>query len=77
MDCAEFIRMMNSYLDGDLEGALRAEVESHLAECPDCCGEVADWQTCLDWLRKTFPEQVPSAELWEKIQCRTRQQGSR
>ncbi len=77
MDCAEFIRMMNSYLDGDLEGALRTEGESHLVDCPDCCEEVADWQTCLDWLRKTFPEQAPPAELREKIQCRIEQQGSR
>ncbi len=71
MDCVEFMRMINSYLDDDLEGTLRVEGENHLTDCPDCYGEVADWQTCLDWLRKTFPEQAPPAELWEKIQGRT------
>ncbi len=69
MNCAEFLDLFNPYLDHKLEERLRAEVEAHLADCPDCHCEAADWQTCLDWLRKTFPEQAPPAALWEKIQA--------
>ncbi len=69
MNCTEFLDFVNSYLDDELEEQSRAEVEAHLADCPDCCCEVADWRTCIDWLRQTFPEQAPPAELWEKIQA--------
>ncbi len=67
MDCTEFIRIMNLYFDGDLEEVQPVEVESHLAECPDCCKEMADYQTCLELLRTTFPDQVPPVKLWESI----------
>ena len=70
MNCNEFPDLFNPYLDDQLEEQLRAEVEAHLADCPDCNYEAADWQTCLDWLRKTFPEQAPPVALWEKIQAR-------
>jgi anti-sigma factor RsiW len=67
MNCSEFLDFVNSYLDDELEEQARAEVEAHLADCPDCNNEAADWQTYLQWLRHTFPEQTPPAELWEKI----------
>jgi anti-sigma factor RsiW len=69
MNCTEFLDLFNSYLDDNLEEQSRAEVEAHLADCPDCNCEAVDWQTCLDWLRKTFPEQAPPVELWRKIQA--------
>ena len=69
MNCTEFLDLFNSYLDDKLEVQLRAEVEAHLADCPDCNCEAADWQTCLGWLGKTFPERTPPVELWEKIQA--------
>ncbi len=77
MDCSEFIKMMNMYLDNDLEEIFQDGGKSHLAKCPDCCKEMAYWQACLDLLRKTFPEQVPPVKLWEKIQCKTYQQSNR
>ena len=54
MDCAEFIKLMSSYLDGELEEPLQAEGEDHLAGCPTCCAELVEWQTCLNWLRKSY-----------------------
>jgi len=67
MDCAEFMKLMSSYLDGELEEPLQAEGENHLAGCPDCCAELVEWQTCLDWLRKSLPEQVPPSRLWDEM----------
>ena len=68
MNCAEFLDLLNPYLDDKLAQQLQAEVQAHLADCPDCSHEATNWQTCLGWLRKTFPDQAPSAELREKIQ---------
>jgi anti-sigma factor RsiW len=70
MNCTECQDLINAYLGDELEGQLRTEVESHLTSCPDCNCEAANWQTCFDCLRKTFPEQAPPAELWEKIRAR-------
>lgn len=67
MNCAEFLKLMSLYLDGELEESLQVEGESHLTDCPDCCVEVVEWQTCLDWLRKSLPEQAPPPRLWDKM----------
>jgi anti-sigma factor RsiW len=36
MDCAQFLQMVSAYADGELEGAARAGVETHLHDCPNC-----------------------------------------
>jgi RNA polymerase sigma factor (sigma-70 family) len=50
------------------------DVVSHLAGCPDCSRELGDLHTSLGWLRKTYPEQAPPGEMWEKLQARTETQ---
>lgn len=70
MNCAEFLRMLDAYLDDELEQPLRGEGEVHLAGCPDCCAEMTDWQTCLEWLRRSMPETAPPAEMWEEVCAR-------
>ena len=34
--CHELLDQLSNYIDGELEAALCAEVETHLAQCPDC-----------------------------------------
>lgn len=36
LTCEEAIRRLASYLDGELEGETRAELESHLGRCRSC-----------------------------------------
>ena len=36
MDCHEILRQFSSYLDGDVDPALREQVEAHLAQCRHC-----------------------------------------
>lgn len=67
MDCAEFMKLMSLYLDGELEEPLRIKGDSHLTGCPDCYAEVVDWQNCRDWLRKSLPEQTPPPRLWDEM----------
>ncbi len=70
-DCQE---MINAFLGDEEERQLNSDVESHLTDCPDCIQEMATWQNCFDWLKKTFPDQAPPVELWEKIQAGTKTQ---
>ncbi len=71
MNCTECQDVIHSFLDGELEGTSRVEVQSHLAHCADCSHELADWQTSLSELQRTFPDQAPPAALWDRIQART------
>ena len=36
MTCAQFLEDLNDYLDEALDGAMRAALERHLSNCPDC-----------------------------------------
>lgn len=46
-NCRELLGQFSDYIDGDLEAALCAEIEAHLAGCPDC-------QVMIDTMRKTI-----------------------
>lgn len=74
MNCTECRDVIHSHLDDELEEQLLAGVVSHLASCPECSRELATLQTSLGQLRKTYPEQTPPGELWEKLQARTEAQ---
>lgn len=67
MNCTEYHDLMNSYVCDELEEKLRNEVESHLVSCADCSCQAADLQTCLSWLRVTFPDQRLPLALLEKM----------
>ena len=45
--CQELLAQLSDYVDGELEEALCAELEAHLAECPDC-------RVMVDTFRKTI-----------------------
>ncbi len=47
VDCDELLDRLSEYIDGELSPALCAELEVHLAGCPDC-------QVLLDTVRKTI-----------------------
>lgn len=54
--------VVTGYVDGALDGATRAEVESHLAECPTC-REQAEAERALRERLHGLPEPEPRPEL--------------
>ena len=36
MTCQAVVREISNYIDGDLDAAMRGEIEAHLADCRDC-----------------------------------------
>jgi anti-sigma factor RsiW len=56
--CRELLGHLSDYIDGELEAAICAQLEAHLAECPDC-------RVMVDTLRKTIIlyRSQPHAEL--------------
>lgn len=45
--CRELLAQFSEYIDGELEQALCAQLEAHLAECPNC-------RVMFDTVRKTI-----------------------
>ena len=47
LTCKDFLKELSDYLDETLDAALRAKLERHISECPNC------W-VILDTTRKTI-----------------------
>ena len=47
MNCGEVIRVLNEYLDGELDAGLLADLKEHLRKCDDC-------RVVVDTTRKTI-----------------------
>ena len=63
--CEEMLDQLSDYVDGELGQALCAQLEAHLAECPDC-------RVMVDTLRRTiilYRTQAP-ADLPEDVEAR-------
>lgn len=63
--CHELLGQLSDYIDGELEATLCAELEAHLAECPNC-------RVMVDTVRKTitlYQSQAPT-ELPVEVQER-------
>jgi anti-sigma factor RsiW len=45
--CKDFLRELSDYLDDSVDPAVRAELEQHITECPNC------WVIC-DTTKKTI-----------------------
>ncbi len=47
MECGRMLSALSDYIDGELEQELCAQIEAHMADCPDC-------KLMVDTLRKTL-----------------------
>ena len=57
--CAEAVRQLWEYLDGELEAADRAAVEEHLSFCRRCCGEAEFAEELRAFLAQGAAEELP------------------
>jgi anti-sigma factor RsiW len=69
MTCEAFDAALPDYLEGTLDGSLRASVERHLRECVRCAGLVRDIENIRDEA-VALPDLVSSRDLWAGIEAR-------
>jgi anti-sigma factor RsiW len=69
MTCEAFDAALPDYLEGTLDGSLRASVERHLRECVRCAGLVRDIENIRDEAA-ALPDLIPSRDLWTRIEAR-------
>jgi anti-sigma factor RsiW len=66
MSCERIQELLSAYLDGELSPAERAEVDAHLAACPECAGLLARLRTALQAFA-SFPEVELSPALSARL----------
>jgi anti-sigma factor RsiW len=59
MNCAELEVLICDYVDGTLDAAGRAIVESHFAECPACAALAADSAEAVDFMQRAADVEPP------------------
>jgi mycothiol system anti-sigma-R factor len=58
--CAEAVRQLWEYLDGELPEQDRAAIEEHLGFCRRCCGEVEFAHELRGFLARGAAEEIPA-----------------
>ena len=58
--CAEAVRQLWEYLEGDVEERDRAAIEEHLTFCRRCCGEAAFAEELRGFLARSAAEELPA-----------------
>ncbi len=69
MTCEAFDSALPEYLEGTLDGSVRASVERHLRECVRCTSLVRDLEN-ITKEASSLPDLVPSRDLWAGIESR-------
>jgi anti-sigma factor RsiW len=69
MTCEAFDAALPDYLEGTLDGSMRASVERHLRECVRCTSLVRDLEN-ITKEAATLPDLAPARDLWAGIESR-------
>jgi anti-sigma factor (TIGR02949 family) len=59
ISCAEAVRQLWDYLDGELPAENRAAIEEHLSFCRRCCGEAEFAAELRSFLARQAAEELP------------------
>ena len=69
--CHEFFNQLSDYIDGELATSLCAELEHHLADCPNCRIVVDTTRKTVSLYRRYGQAELPagvSERLWQAIE---------
>lgn len=59
ISCADAVKQLWEYLDGELAEQDRAAIEEHLSFCRRCCGEVEFAHELRAFLRREASAEIP------------------
>jgi len=60
LNCKGVIRELSNYIDGDLDPAVKLELERHLGHCEDCTMIVDQTKKSIEILCDSKPVELPS-----------------
>jgi anti-sigma factor (TIGR02949 family) len=70
MNCEESDRFLDAYLDGELEPDKRAELDQHLAGCPECKQKLDRSRQLREFFTANAPHYSAPPELKGKVLAR-------
>jgi predicted anti-sigma-YlaC factor YlaD len=59
LKCKEAIRELSNFLDGEIGGALKVELEQHFQECDECNLLVIQTRKTIEFYIQTEPTALP------------------
>jgi anti-sigma factor (TIGR02949 family) len=74
MNCDEVRRMLDAYLDGELDLTRQLDVETHLPGCPTCKDAAEDITKVCSLVRMNAPAYKGPPELKAKIRAALRKE---
>jgi len=74
MNCEEAKKLMDGYLDGELDPITNQKIEQHLRECPECDQAYKAHRAFIGAVRNGAPYYEAPAKLRERIQLSLREQ---
>ena len=60
LTCKDFLRELSDYLDASLDAQLRAKLEEHISECPNCWVIADTTKKTIQIYRGMEPYPIPS-----------------
>ncbi len=66
MTCERFEELLSAYVEGELVAAEKAEMDAHLAACPECAALAALMKETTEAMA-AFPEAEPSPALLSRL----------
>lgn len=72
MNCKGVIRELSNYIDGELEPAIKQELERHLAHCEDCTMILDQTKKSIEILCDSEPIPLP-ADLHTRLHSALRE----
>jgi anti-sigma factor RsiW len=66
LTCKDFLRELSDYLDESLDAELRAKLEKHISECPNCWVITNTTRRTIEIYRGMEPLPVP-ADVTERL----------
>ena len=76
MSCARVRKMLDAWMDGELDAATSTAIASHLAACPDCLARKAEREQLRTLVQVAAPRYKASVTLRESV-IRTAKEGAR
>jgi len=79
LNCRHLILEVSNYIDGEVDAALRQEIEEHLKDCPDCMVVVIQMKLTVEIFCDNQVVELPQdvrSRLHEALQRRIRNPGS-
>jgi anti-sigma factor RsiW len=76
MTCESGVEVLMEYLEGTLDGGVRAAVEAHVAKCPRCVAFIASYRETPRLMRELTAVEIPAdlaASLWDHLRAHRRQ----